>query len=79
MDRVGSIEIDARRDAAKVGAARRTLEEARSRLDSALACMPEIDGDEAMATPTLLLLLIGAVDAKNRLAALEVPPLRECS
>jgi hypothetical protein len=67
MDLVRSFEI---------GAARRTLEEARCRLDSALAGMPEIDGDEAMATPKLLMLLVGAVDAKKRLDALLALPDR---
>jgi hypothetical protein len=38
--------------------------------------MPEIDGDEAMATPKLLMLLVGAVDAKKRLDALLALPDR---
>jgi len=52
-----------------VGAARRMLVNARSRLDSAVAGLP--DGDEAMASPELLLLLDGAVRAKERLSELE--------
>jgi hypothetical protein len=67
MDPIG---IDVRR-AADVGAARQTLDEARSRLDTAVAGMPLVDGDETMATPELLLLLVGAVRAKERLDALE--------
>ena len=58
-------------EAADVAAARHTLAEARSRLDSAVATLPDIDGHEAMATPELLLLLMGVVRAKERLDALE--------
>jgi hypothetical protein len=62
----------ARRDvAAEVTLARKTLEMARSALDGALAALPDIDGDEAMATPALLLLLFGAVKAKEHLSRLE--------
>jgi len=61
-----------RRDvAAEVAAARETLRHARSALDSAVAALPDVDGDEAMATPTLLLLLFGAVRAKEHLTELE--------
>jgi hypothetical protein len=61
-----------RRDvAAEVAVARETLRHARSALDSAVAALPEVDGDEAMATPTLLLLLFGAVRAKEHLSELE--------
>jgi hypothetical protein len=56
---------------ADVLAARDTLAKARSRLDSAVANLPGIDGDEAMATPELLLLLMEAAGAKERLDALE--------
>jgi len=37
----------------------------------ALAALPDVDGDEAMATPALLLLLLGAVKAKEHLSTLE--------
>jgi hypothetical protein len=61
-----------RRDvAAAVEVARETLRSARSALDSAVAALPDVDGDEAMATPTLLLLLFGAVRAKEHLSDLE--------
>jgi hypothetical protein len=61
-----------RRDvAAEVTLARETLQHARSALDVAVAALPEVDGDEAMATPGLLLLLFGAVRAKENLSALE--------
>jgi len=61
-----------RRDvAAEVAVARETLQSARSALDSAVAALPDIDGDEAMATPSLLLLLFGAVRAKEELSDLE--------
>ena len=56
---------------AEVTLARETLQNARSALDVAVAGLPEIDGDEAMATPALLLLLFGAVKAKERLTRLE--------
>jgi hypothetical protein len=57
--------------AAEVTLARKTLENARSALDRAVAALPDVDGDEAMATPTLLLLLFGAVRAKAQLSQLE--------
>lgn len=57
--------------AAEVKVARKTLETARSALDLAVAALPDIDGDEAMATPALLLLLFGAVRAKEHLSNLE--------
>ena len=57
--------------AADVGAARQTLDQARARLDSAVAGLPDIDGQEAMATPEVLLLLVGAVRAKARVDQLE--------
>jgi hypothetical protein len=61
-----------RRDvAAEVAVARETLRDARSALDTAVAALPDVDGDEAMATPTLLLLLFGAVRAKKHLSDLE--------
>jgi hypothetical protein len=57
--------------AAEVTLARKTLETARSALDLAVAALPDVDGDEAMATPALLLLLFGAVKAKEHLSQLE--------
>jgi hypothetical protein len=57
--------------APEVTLARKTLEKARSALDHAVAALPGIDGDEAMATPALLLLLFGAVRAKEHLSKLE--------
>jgi hypothetical protein len=57
--------------AAEVAVARETLQSARSALDLAVAALPDVDGDEAMATPALLLLLFGAVRAKEQLGALE--------
>jgi hypothetical protein len=57
--------------AAELALARETLRSARSALDVAVAALPNVDGDEAMATPTLLSLLLGAVRAKERLGQLE--------
>jgi hypothetical protein len=57
--------------AVEVTLARTALEKARSALDQAVAGLPDVDGDEAMATPALLLLLFGAVRAKERLGRLE--------
>lgn len=57
--------------AAEVTLARKTLETARSALDRAVADLPDVDGNEAMATPALLLLLFGAVRAKEQLSQLE--------
>jgi len=57
--------------------ARRTLEEARSALDLAVAALPDVGGDEAMATPALLSLLVGAVRAKEHLIKLEGRLARE--
>ena len=56
---------------AEVTSARETLQNARSALDLAVAALPDVDGDEAMATPALLLLLFGAVRAKEHLSKLE--------
>ena len=57
--------------AAEVTLAQTALDEARSALDGAVAALPDIDGDEAMATPALLLLLFGVVRAKEQLTTLE--------
>ena len=45
---------DGRDVAAEVTVARKTLATARSLLDRAVAALPDVDGDEAMATPALL-------------------------
>lgn len=58
--------------ASDVLAARQVLALARADLDAAVASLPDVDGDEAMATPTLLALLLQAVTAKGHLSALEV-------
>jgi len=75
MDTGGSDPLDWNRTwrdfTAEVTSARMTLEQARSALDHAVAALPDIDGDEAMATPSLLLLLFGATRAKERLGKLE--------
>jgi hypothetical protein len=60
-------------------AARRALSIARADLDEAVAAAPEIDGDETIAPPGLLALLLRAVSAKNHLddmlsAAVETVP-----
>ena len=52
---------------AEVDAARKALSRARADLDEAVAAAPESDGDEAMASPGLLTLLLRAVSAKNHL------------
>jgi hypothetical protein len=56
---------------AKVTLARTRLQNARSALDVAVGAMPEVVGEETMAPPSLLLLLIGAVRAKEHLDKLE--------
>ena len=55
----------------EVASARQALQTARSALDLAVAALPDVDGDEAMATPALLLLLFGAVKAKEHLSRVE--------
>jgi hypothetical protein len=61
-----------RRDVgADVDVARERLADARSKLDVAVAALPDAGDDETMATPALLSLLLGAVSAKNRLDRLE--------
>jgi hypothetical protein len=54
-----------------VAAARQALATARADLDAAVVALPEVDGDEGMATPGLVALLIRAVAAKDRLDELE--------
>ncbi len=58
--------------AADVVAARRALSIARADLDEAVAAVPELDGEEALASPGLLALLLRAVSAKNHLDHLEL-------
>jgi hypothetical protein len=55
-----------------VVAARRALSIARADLDEAVAAVPEIDGEETLASPGLLALLLRAVSAKNHLDQLEL-------
>jgi len=50
-----------------LAAARRALSAARSELDEAVAAVPQIDGEETMASAELLALLFRAVKAKNHL------------
>ena len=58
--------------AADVVAARWALSVARADLDEAVAAVPEIDGEEALASPGILALLLRAVSAKNHLHPLEL-------
>jgi hypothetical protein len=58
--------------AVDVGAARKLLEVARGSLDEAVAALPGLEGDERMATPALLALLLNAVRAKRQLDSLEL-------
>jgi hypothetical protein len=65
--------------AADVVAARRALSIARADLDEAVAARPEIDGEEAFASPGLLALLLRAVSAKNHLDHLELSATAEAT
>ncbi|HEY2901915.1 MAG TPA: hypothetical protein VGL59_15130 [Polyangia bacterium] len=65
--------------AAEVAAARKSLDDARNDLDAAVAALPDIDGDEAMASPVLVALLVRAVKAKKHLKGLEVLALAPAS
>ena len=57
---------------ARVAVARRSLERARSHLDDAMGTLPDREeGDDRMATPALLALLLNAVAARRHLADLE--------
>jgi hypothetical protein len=47
--------------------ARRALSAARAELDDAVAAVPQVDGEETVASPQLLALLFRAVKAKNHL------------
>jgi hypothetical protein len=55
-----------------VVAARQALSLARADLDEAVAAAPEVEGEEALASPGLLALLLRAVSAKNHLDHLEL-------
>ena len=55
----------------KIAEARRILWSARDKLDAALAATPGVDQEAVLATPTLLTLLLHAVEAKRELDRLE--------
>ena len=55
----------------RMSEARRLLGSARDQLDAALAAIPAADQDAVMATPGLLRLLLGAVEARREVARLE--------
>jgi len=57
---------------AKVAEARRLLGSARDKLDAALGALAGVDEDTVMATPSLVSLLLNAVEAKRELDRLEV-------
>ena len=56
---------------ARVAVARKSLQRARDHLDNAMSTLPEREGDNTMATPALLALLLHAVAARRHLADLE--------
>jgi hypothetical protein len=56
---------------ARIASARKSLQDARDRLDDATGALPHRDGDDTMASPALLGLLLHAVAAKRRLTELE--------
>lgn len=58
-----------------IGMAREVLANARAELDVAVAALPPMAGNEAIATPHLVLLLARAVKARQRLAMLEALPV----
>ena len=55
-----------------VAAARRLLQSARDELDVAVQEVPDVEGDNTMATPALLALLLRVVAARRHLTGLEV-------
>ena len=57
---------------AKIAEARRLLKRARDKLDTALGALPDPDEETVMATPSLVSLLLNAVEAKRELDRLEV-------
>jgi hypothetical protein len=56
---------------ARIAVARQSLQDARDRLDDATGALPDRDGDDTMASPALLGLLLHAVAAKRHLTELE--------
>jgi fatty-acid desaturase len=58
--------------AARVTVARGVLQAARDNLDEAVAALPDAGADNAMATPSLLRLLIRVVEARRQLDGLEL-------
>ncbi len=56
---------------ARVAVARKSLQRARDHLDDAMSTLPNRQGDNTMATPALLGLLLHAVAARRHLADLE--------
>jgi hypothetical protein len=56
---------------ARIAVARQSLQDARDRLDDATGALPDRDGDDTMASPALLGLLLHAVAAKRHLTDLE--------
>lgn len=56
---------------ARIAIARKSLQDARDRLDDATGALPDRDGDDTMASPAMLGLLLHAVAAKRRLTDLE--------
>jgi hypothetical protein len=56
---------------ARVAVARRSLQRARDHLDDAMSTLPDREGDNTMATPALLALLLNAVAARRHLSDLE--------
>ena len=58
--------------AAKVKAARGSLQVARDMLDEAVAELPDDAADNVMATPQMLVLLLRVVAARRSLAGLEI-------
>ena len=58
--------------AARVTAARSSLQAARDNLDEAVAALPDGEADNAMVTPALLALLFRVVEARRHLEGLEL-------
>ena len=56
---------------ARVAVARKSLQRARDHLDDAMSTLPNRQGDNTMATPAILGLLLHAVAARRHLADLE--------
>src|SRR5436190_23946654 len=77
IDRPDRDDAPRREISGDVGVARKALAAARAELDLAVAALPDVGGDEAMATPALLALLIGAVRAKEHLGDLDAVEAEE--